>query len=63
VFAAIKRIADGGTAVLLAEQNAHLALECAHRGYVLENGAMALCGSAAELARHPKVQAAFLGGD
>jgi|SRR5690348_16794191 branched-chain amino acid transport system ATP-binding protein len=63
VFAAIGRIGAGGTAVLLAEQNAHLALEYAHRGYVLENGSMALSGSAAELARHPKVQAAFLGGD
>jgi branched-chain amino acid transport system ATP-binding protein len=63
VFTAIGRIGTGGTAVLLAEQNAHLALACAHRGYVLENGAMVLSGTRSELARHPKVQAAFLGAD
>jgi branched-chain amino acid transport system ATP-binding protein len=63
VFNAIGKIAGRGTAVLLAEQNAHLALACAQRGYVLENGAMILSGQAAELVRHPKVQAAFLGAD
>src|SRR5688572_9636874 len=63
VFHAIGRVAASGTAVLLAEQNAHLALSCASRGYVLENGVLVLSGPAVELLNHPRVQAAFLGAD
>jgi branched-chain amino acid transport system ATP-binding protein len=62
IFRVIQRINRQGTAILLVEQNAHLALEVAHRGYVLETGEMALSGPAAELRRHPQVREAYLGG-
>lgn len=45
----------------LVEQNALMALQVAYRGYVLETGAIALAGSASELANDPKVRAAYLG--
>ena len=45
------------------EQNARLALELAHRGYVMESGTIALSGAAAELAHDPKVVEAYLGGE
>jgi branched-chain amino acid transport system ATP-binding protein len=38
-----------------------MALEVAHRGYVLETGQIVLSGSAPDLARDPRVQAAYLG--
>ena len=47
--------------LLLVEQNAHMALKIAHRGYVLENGRMVLEGPAAELAKDPRVKEAYLG--
>ena len=52
---------DDGTAVLLVEQNAHLALQVAHRGYVLETGRITLEGSARDLHANPEVQRAYLG--
>ncbi|MEU4563323.1 ABC transporter ATP-binding protein [Actinoplanes sp. NPDC023936] len=51
-----------GLAVLLIEQNARLALELCERAYVLEAGRVALHGRSAELARDPRVTAAYLGG-
>ena len=63
VFRAIKEINTRlGTAVLLVEQNANMALAIAHRGYVLETGRIALAGSAAELLTNPDVRRAYLGG-
>jgi len=53
---------ERGLAVLLIEQNARLALGLCHRGYVLEAGRVALHGDAGELARDPRVVAAYLGG-
>ncbi len=50
-----------GTAMLLVEQDVLVALEVAHRGYVLENGRVALSGPAAELAADPGVRKAYLG--
>src|SRR5712671_1360022 len=50
-----------GTAILLVEQDVLLALEAADRGYVLENGRVALSGPADELARNPDVRRAYLG--
>ena len=44
---------ERGTTILLVEQNAHLALRIAHRGYVLENGRVALEGTGAAAARGP----------
>ena len=58
-FAQINR--EQGTAMLLVEQNANLALEIAHRGYILETGEITGSGSAEELRNDPAVQAAYLG--
>lgn len=61
VFDIIRRIAADGVAVLLIEQNAHLALKTCARGYVLENGVVTLSGAADELAANPAVRQAYLG--
>ncbi|HBE79613.1 MAG TPA: ABC transporter ATP-binding protein [Firmicutes bacterium] len=61
VFKAIQAINVKGTTVLLVEQNANMALKIAHRGYVLENGRVALAGSASELALDSRVKEAYLG--
>ena len=47
--------------VLLAEQNATLALRYADQGYVLENGRVAISGTARELAARPDIQHFYLG--
>ena len=49
VWEQVIRINRSGTAFFLVEQNAHLALELAHRGYVLQNGHIVLEGTGAEL--------------
>jgi branched-chain amino acid transport system ATP-binding protein len=61
IFEVIQRLNRDGTTILLVEQNARMALEVAHRGYVLETGRIVLSGPAAELAADPRVQAAYLG--
>jgi branched-chain amino acid transport system ATP-binding protein len=61
VFDIIHQIAASGVAVLLIEQNAHLALKTCARGYVLETGAITLSGNASELAANPAVRQAYLG--
>jgi branched-chain amino acid transport system ATP-binding protein len=61
IFQVIRRLNQQGTTILLVEQNARMALEIAHRGYVLETGSIVLEGPAVDLARDPKVQAAYLG--
>jgi branched-chain amino acid transport system ATP-binding protein len=61
VFAVIREINQGGTTVLLIEQNALLALNTARRGYVLETGEVAIEGPAQDLLRSPDVQRAYLG--
>ncbi len=62
IFRVIQRLNLAGATVLLVEQNARLALEVAHRAYVLETGELALSGPCSELKHHPRVQAAYLGG-
>ncbi len=62
IFQVIRRINRQGTAILLVEQNANLALEVAHRAYILETGEIILSGPAGELRHHPQVMAAYLGG-
>jgi branched-chain amino acid transport system ATP-binding protein len=62
IFQVIRRINQQGTAILLVEQNANLALEMANRAYILETGEIALAGAAAELRHHPQVLEAYLGG-
>jgi branched-chain amino acid transport system ATP-binding protein len=61
IFATIDSINRQGTTILLVEQNAAMALSIAHRGYVLETGAVVLAGSAAELAGNADVRRAYLG--
>jgi branched-chain amino acid transport system ATP-binding protein len=52
-----------GTAFFLVEQNAHLALEVGHRGYVLQNGHLVLEGTGEELRNDERIRDAYLGGD
>lgn len=61
IFRVIKQINQEGTTILLVEQNAHMALEVAHRAYVLETGNIILEGTAKEVAKDPKVIKAYLG--
>jgi len=61
VMEIVKTINQDGTAVLLVEQDVMLALEIADRGYVLENGRIAMSGPAADLRRDPAVRKAYLG--
>jgi branched-chain amino acid transport system ATP-binding protein len=56
-----REINQDGTAVLLVEQDVLVALEAAHRGYVLENGRVVLSGPADELRADPGVKKAYLG--
>ncbi len=62
VLKAIQTINRNGKTILLVEQNANMALKIAHRGYVLENGRIALEGPAEKLAQDPRVKEAYLGG-
>jgi branched-chain amino acid transport system ATP-binding protein len=61
IFDIVREINAQGTTVLLVEQNAHKALEVAHRGYVLETGVIVQTGTGEELLRSEDVQKAYLG--
>ncbi|MCS7236394.1 MAG: ABC transporter ATP-binding protein [Armatimonadetes bacterium] len=61
VARAIRSLNASGTTVLLVEQNVHVALRIAHRGYVLENGRVVVSGTAEELSRDDRVRRAYLG--
>lgn len=61
IFAAIRRVGEGGMTILIVEQNSFAALALARRGVVLETGEIVLAGSAAELSSNPHVQKAYLG--
>ncbi len=61
IFETIVDINRHGTTILLVEQNAAIALEVAHRGYVLETGTIVLAGTAAELTANETVRRAYLG--
>ena len=61
LFALIKRINAQGIALLLVEQNVVQSLEVASRAYVLDNGAIVLQGSAAEVRDDPNLKRAYLG--
>jgi len=63
IFETIRRINREGTTILLVEQNAHLALQVAHRGYVLQTGEIVLTDTAEALRQNPTVQKAYLGID
>ena len=62
IFDIIKDLHSKGTAILLVEQNAQMALSVADRAYVLETGAITLSGTGAELAASDAVRQAYLGG-
>lgn len=62
VLDTVRSLADGGMAVLLAEQNAAAALSIADRAYVLERGRLVLTGTGEELLHDQRVADAFLGG-
>ncbi len=61
IFGIIREINDAGTTILLVEQNAHMALKIAHRGYVLEVGEIAMADEASRLAASDEVRKAYLG--
>jgi len=61
IFSIIREINSQGTTVLLVEQNAHKALEVAHRGYVLETGSIVKTGTGQQLLASEDVQKAYLG--
>ncbi len=61
VFDALREINREGTAILLVEQNARLALQFAGRGYVLESGKLVLEGPSEALLNSPEIKRAYLG--
>lgn len=61
IYRVIRQVNAEGTTILLVEQNAHMALEVAHRAYVLETGNIILEGPADKVAKNPKVIKAYLG--
>src|SRR6266581_998872 len=61
IFSIVREINSQGTTVLLVEQNAHKALEVAHRAYVLETGVVVQQGTGKELLASEEVQKAYLG--
>lgn len=62
IFSIIKDINEEGTTILLVEQNANMALQCADRAYIIQNGKIDFEGSTKELLNNEKVKTAYLGG-
>jgi len=62
VFALLRDLRDRGVTVLMIEQNAKSALETSDHGLVLQQGRLALAGTAAEVLDHPEIGHLFLGG-
>jgi branched-chain amino acid transport system ATP-binding protein len=61
IFEVIRDVSQQGITILLVEQNAKLALQAAHRGYVMDSGAITMTGNARDMLNDPRVQAAYLG--
>jgi branched-chain amino acid transport system ATP-binding protein len=61
IFGVLREVNEGGVALLLVEQNAHKALQIAHRAYVLETGEIVMQGTGKELLASPEVRRAYLG--
>ncbi len=61
IFEIIREINQAGTAILLVEQNANMALHIAHRGYVLETGRIVLADTAPNLVNNDQVKKSYLG--
>jgi branched-chain amino acid transport system ATP-binding protein len=62
IFHTLRLLNEQGLTIFLVEQNVRQALQIAHRGYVMENGAIALAAPSADLLHNPKVVEAYLGG-
>ena len=63
IFETVARLAEGGTAVLLADQNGRMALEVSSRAYVMTSGAIVRSGGADELRRNGDLAQLYLGAD
>ena len=63
LFDLIADLNRDGLTILLVEQSTHMALQTAHRGYVLELGATVLSGTAEELLADDRLEEAYLGGN
>jgi branched-chain amino acid transport system ATP-binding protein len=61
IFEVIRNVSNEGITILLVEQNAKLALQAAHRGYVMDSGIVTMTGNADDMLHDPRVQAAYLG--
>jgi branched-chain amino acid transport system ATP-binding protein len=61
IFGVLREVNESGVAILLVEQNAHKALQLAHRAYVLETGQVVMTGTGRELLASPEVRKAYLG--
>jgi branched-chain amino acid transport system ATP-binding protein len=61
IFEVIRNVSKEGITILLVEQNAKLALQAAHRGYVMDSGLITMTGNAADMLDDPRVKAAYLG--
>ena len=61
IFSIIRKLNESGVTILLVEQNAHLALETANRGYVLAAGRLTIAGEARDLLKDERVKQAYLG--
>jgi len=63
MFRTLKKLnTENGLTIVVVEQNAHLALKVADRGYVLDTGEIVASGPAEELLHKPEIKAAYLGG-
>ena len=61
IFEVVRTVSAQGVTILLVEQNAKLALQAAHRGYVMESGAITMTDDAKTMLDDPRVKAAYLG--
>ena len=61
IFEVVRNVSAQGVTILLVEQNAKLALQAAHRAYVMDSGLITMTGNASDMLNDPKVQAAYLG--
>jgi branched-chain amino acid transport system ATP-binding protein len=61
IFEVIRNVSAEGITILLVEQNARLALQAAHRGYVMDSGLITMTGNAQDMLVDPRVKAAYLG--
>lgn len=61
IFEIIQQINTDGTTILLVEQNAQIALQVTHRGYVMETGEITIEGTSADLLADERVRQAYLG--